>query len=140
MWTPILLSGLLLLFYLVYRRLKRKTYIDKSSIHGQGIFASSDIQKGSIIIQDLFENKPKDLILYHGISDSRFYHYLSDEAAKLNHCASNDNSVIISNDHKVYTLFAKRTIKQGEEITVNYDKTHTMYPFIGGSKKGFSRC
>jgi len=122
------------------RRFIKKTFTRKSSVHGQGIFTSTDIKKGDIIIQDLFEHKPKDLVLYDGIPDSKFYHYLSDEAAKLNHCSRNDNSVIVTKDRKTYTLFAKNNIKQGSEITVNYDETHNKYPFIGGSKKGYKTC
>jgi len=139
-WNLVLLCGLFLLLYLICRRIKKKTYTDNSSIHGKGIFASSDIQKGGLLIYDLFENKPKDVTLYHGISDTKFYHYLSDDASKLNHCSKNDNSKIITTDHKLYTLFANRDIKQGDEITVNYDTTHDMYPFIGGSKKRFTDC
>ena len=49
MWNLLLLGSLLLLLYLLSRRLIKKTFTNKSSIHGQGIFASTDIKKGDII-------------------------------------------------------------------------------------------
>ena len=66
--------------------------------------------------------------------------YLSTEGAKINHCSRKYNSKIISDDYSIYRLVATRNIKKGEEITVNYDHTNKLYPFIAGSKKDYISC
>lgn len=109
-----------------------KTYIDKSTIQGIGLFAEEFIPKGTIIWKfhegfDLrydfnwFNNKKwdfpesirKDFEKYaFGIGDTIIY--CCDNAKFANH---SNNSNTISN---LFVQIAKQDIQIGEEITCNY--------------------
>lgn len=91
------------------------TYIGDSLIHGKGLFAQIDIQKGTTI--GTLEGKPTkqdgDYVLW--LSDTEGFEvnchlkYIN-HASKANACYYDDLTVI-----------ALSNIKQGDEITHNYE-------------------
>jgi hypothetical protein len=92
----------------------------KSKIHGKGIFTIKNIGKGVIFykvsLNSIF-NKPKSKCAFIGknrwVSDKKVLNFI-------NHSCSSNSILDISNRPK---LIAKRNIKSGEEITVDYNKT-----------------
>jgi len=92
----------------------------KSGVHGIGIFTKIDIKKNStfykIPLIHIF-NKPRPKFAYIGnniwVSDERILNYVN------NSC--NPNSLL--NVMRELKLIAKRNIKAGEEITIDYNKT-----------------
>jgi hypothetical protein len=118
----------------------QKTYISHSKIEGNGLFASKDFKKGSIIIYDLFKNKPKDEKLYDPISTEKFQKYINVEGRYINHCNKKINSKVVSKDNKLYQLKATKNIKKNEEITANYNQINKKYPFIAKSETNYVKC
>lgn len=90
------------------------TYVDKSPIHGKGLFARSVISKGTII--GTLEGQ-------HCAQDGRYVLWLSETAGfevscdfkYINH-SKNANACYYDD----LSVVALRNIKQGEEITHNY--------------------
>jgi SET domain-containing protein len=95
---------------------------DKSSIHGTGIFTKREILKKLLFYEipvGLIFDKPKAGCAYIGknrwVSDPKILNYI-------NHSCDPNSILDISCAPK---LIAKRDIKVGEEITVNYNETET---------------
>lgn len=115
--------------------LKIKTYLDKSSINGIGIFATEDIPNGKIIWEfnpliDLAFSAEKWEELKRDISSESFeqiqrysyktndiYYLCVDNAQFMNHSKDAYN---ISNNSDNDTMYANREIRAGEELLCNY--------------------
>jgi SET domain-containing protein len=105
-----------------------KTYVDRSSIHGVGVFTSQDILKGDLVwesgcevewTQEQFERlspKMQEIILTRGWKDTitSTYHLSIDNDQFTNH--SDNANITHYADGKGY---ANRDIKAGEELTDN---------------------
>lgn len=92
----------------------------KSSIHGIGIFTEQDIKKNAVFYEvpmELISNEPKAKWAHIGknrwVSDEEVLNYI-------NHSCDSNSKLDISD---LPRLIAKRDIKSGEEITVNYNET-----------------
>jgi hypothetical protein len=92
----------------------------KSSIHRIGIFTEQNIKKNVVFYEvpmDLISNDPKKRWAHIGknrwVSDEKVLNYI-------NHSCDSNSRLDISDLPK---LIAKRDIKAGEEITVNYNET-----------------
>ncbi|MCD4760052.1 SET domain-containing protein-lysine N-methyltransferase [archaeon] len=92
----------------------------KSSIHGIGIFTEKDITKDTIFYEfpiELISNEPKARWAHIGknkwVSDENVLNYI-------NHSCDSNSKLDISDLPK---LIAKRDIKSGEEISVDYNET-----------------
>lgn len=92
----------------------------KSAIHGTGIFAGRDIEKEEIfynVPMDSIFDKPRFRCAYIGknrwVDDEEILNYI-------NHSCDCNSILDISDEPK---LIAKKKIKVGEEITVDYDQT-----------------
>jgi len=92
----------------------------KSSIHGIGIFATKNINKGTVFYDvpvDCVFNEPKTgcafILKNRWVFDEKVLNYI-------NH-SCNPNSILAVLDKP--KLVAKRDIKSDEEITVDYNKT-----------------
>ena len=115
-----------------------KVSVNKSNIHGQGLFAQEDIKKGDIIWEIGKEDitskieiidcskllyyeanknfeKVIDILLYSLYRPGKFYYFL-DENKFINH--NTDPNALTKDD---FTLVALKDIKTGEEITENYE-------------------
>lgn len=103
-----------------------KTYLDKSSIDGIGLFAAEDILEGQKISEysDLFNSDipcehllDSELVFANKYAVKKFGHFcfFFDDERFMNH--SDDPNTV---QESVYTCIAKRNIKKGEEITCNY--------------------
>jgi len=115
--------------------LRVKTYLDKSSINGIGIFAGEDIQQGIIVWEfnpyvDIVYSTPEWDDLIKRISTESLHHVLKyayksngnyyvciDSAQFMNH---SDDQFNIGNNSENDTMFARRNIKKGEELLCNY--------------------
>lgn len=107
-----------------------KTYIDKSQIHGIGLFAAQEIKKGSVIWEHHLnfdiklseeEMESLDVVRYeffkkYAYKEKNYYILCIDGAKYINH---NSNPNTIDADGFNQTI-AARDIKIGEEITSNY--------------------
>mgnify|MGYP001579136708 CR=1 FL=1 len=111
--------------------LQVKTYLDKSPIHGFGLFADEDISKGTIVWrmssldmileQEEFDKLPEvaqAYICHHGDWDIVMQKITMsfDNDKFINHESNTPNLTYNKNQ----TTEANRDIKKGEEITINY--------------------
>ena len=93
----------------------KKYTVDKSSIEGEGIFATQDIKKGEFIGMPISDEKKfEDFIS----TRSDEFDTRTDIGRKLNH-KTEGNSVLKSENNNL-NLYANSDIKKGDEITVNY--------------------
>jgi len=111
-----------------------KYILDKSSVHGIGLFADQDVKKGELIYsaspaldlnisQEKFDSlRPKEQqeIKYWGfwVEAEKVWHVDFDNSKFLNH--SEWGNVTQDFSHPEAWLVALRDIKQGEELTQNH--------------------
>jgi len=105
-----------------------KTYLDKSPIHGIGVFADETIRKDAKIWRFVYgfdrfytrkrlaklPKQAKDFIKLHGYQWGKEILLSMDHDTFMNH-SDNPNTYF----HNVYVL-ARRTIRKGTEITNDY--------------------
>ena len=106
----------------------RSIFIGKSPIHGNGVFANRDFEKGEIIVHDIFPHKPKGVRFYDNVSLDMFNKSLSIEGKYINHCSKKYNTTLITKDYKTFQLIALKPIKPYEELTANYDRINKHIP------------
>lgn len=106
-----------------------KTYLDRSSIAGVGVFAGENVPKGTVIwtmvegfdrvfTAEQFASFPvraQEHIRRHGYLHRGVFYLDADHGPFTNH-SDNPNSVTLSQKE----IVASRDIKKGEEITCNY--------------------
>lgn len=112
-----------------------KSYLDKSKIHGLGVFAGEKIPKGTLIwrfdplidkivkkddLQKLPELNRKFVIHYSYLADTD-YVLGGDNGMYMNHVSSPNTRGEYSADGYGITL-AARDIEEGEEITTDYSE------------------
>ena len=112
--------------------LKIKSYIDKSNVHGIGLFTSEPIVKGQIVGQldkfDLLIHKdevaPDDMSFFnfYGSLDGEYYQTYADNMRFMNH--SKTPNCIDTPDGKTIAL---RDISIGEELTCDYSLICDMW-------------
>lgn len=110
-----------------------KYKLDKSPIHGIGLFADQDIKKGQLLFTgspldinlpkeefEKLDEKEKTELRWWGFFDKNvgIWHSDFDVSKFINH--SVDGTVIQDPNHEDTYLIAARDIKQGEELTQNY--------------------
>jgi uncharacterized protein len=115
-----------------------RTRIERSTIHGLGLFAAEDIAKNTPIWRftpgfdlDLdpcvFDNQPaafREQLLHYGYIDPRLNRYVlcCDDARFINHSSTPNILSDFSLDcHGVDV--AARGIKAGEELTIDYESS-----------------
>ncbi|MFH0846093.1 MAG: SET domain-containing protein [Patescibacteria group bacterium] len=113
----------------------KKTEIKISDIHGLGLFAKEDIKKGEVVIEKTTEGldlsltegefsklkkHEQDYIKHYGFKFklTGTYYLTFDNTRFINH--SGDGNITLN--EKDITVVAKRDIKNGEEITQNYNE------------------
>lgn len=124
-----------------------KIYVAKSRIHGLGVFANENIEKGTCFeitpILDVVLSKEEDLgkeFLY----DYRFAYYKNNKTTKLvlalgygslyNHSDTPNANWRLNEELDMFEFFSTRDIKVGEEILIYYGnkdywkaRPHTQY-------------
>ena len=95
-----------------WAKLASDTRIQKSPVHGKGLFAAKDFSTGETILPAV--------ITRHSGKDGKSRWEQSDEARYTNHDTS-ANATVKKIDDKA-DLVASRDIDEGEEIFVNYDE------------------
>lgn len=114
--------------------IKVKTYLEKSKIHGFGLFAKEKIKAGSLVykpspgldikikIKDFkkLDKYSKEQIKHYGFltKDKKFYLLAFDNIRFCNHSISKNN-IGISNKNN-YGIYAKRNINKGEELLQDF--------------------
>ena len=79
-------------------------------------------------------------MLYLPIPKHKFDTFISYYGKFYNHCTTNYNADVITDDYILYQIVALQDIPIGSEITANYDIIHSNIPFIAGSQKYFKKC
>ena len=110
--------------------LRVKTYLDKSSIHGIGVFSAQDIKGGDliwrfvpeidrIIESSIQDEQDKDFIDTYAYYDKQLNTWIlsADNDRFTNHSESPNTFAVDNGD-----VFACKDISIGEEITINYYK------------------
>ncbi len=115
--------------------MKIKTFLDKSQVHGIGLFCSEDVKKGNIIYKpnenldlklqkkefDALEKEEQDYILHYGYRNKEEYHLSFDNIRFCNH-SRNCNNISKKVTGNSFTLYAICNIKKGEELLQNYSE------------------
>jgi SET domain-containing protein len=112
-----------------------KTYLDRSTIHGVGLFAAQNIPKGTVIwrlnrIVDLLLSErdlealslpSREQIKKYTYQDRflRQYVLCGDDARFFNHADGQPNCLDLPDDDGGTTV-ASRDIREGEELTCDY--------------------
>lgn len=107
--------------------MKRELFLNKISVkksptHGYGVFAGKTIQKGEIIEECyvlITKGKDKALEDYYFDGDGK-YALLTGFGIIYNHDDDENAVYSINVKRKLATIKARRKIKKGEEIFVNY--------------------
>ena len=112
-----------------------KTYLDKSLIHGLGLFAAEPVAKGALVWSfnpavDLAYSAAEWQTLKNSVTPSCFaelkkyaykqggkYYICFDNAQFMNHAVAESN---IGNNCLDDTMYAMRDIMEGEELLCNY--------------------
>lgn len=112
-----------------------KTYLDKSSVDGIGIFAGEDIPKGKIVwkfnpwvdivyTREEWDQLKKDIspesfnqVLKFTYKSNGNYYVCVDSAQFMNHSKDQFN---VGNNPENDTMFARCNIEKGEELLCNY--------------------
>ena len=103
--------------------------VKQSSLHGKGVFATQNIEKGEIIVVShmvlihINEQLPEELAtLQFPWTDEYDAICLSDVGSFFNH-SSKPNAKIIELDfaNQIQTFAAKTVIAKGDEITIYYN-------------------
>lgn len=113
------------------------TYLDRSTVHGIGVFAAEDVAKGQVVwrfnpVSDLeFSDEQwralaaqtcaqsfKHIARYAYKENNRFYVCL-DNAQFMNHDAVNHN---VTNNKFDNTMTARTDIRKGQELICNYSE------------------
>ena len=109
--------------------------VKESPLHGKGVFAMRNIQKGEVIVVShmalihVNENLPEILAtLQFPWTDEYDAICLSDVGSFFNH-ASKPSAEIMHRDFNklVQTFAAKETILKGEEVTIYYNDAFEKY-------------
>lgn len=109
-----------------------KTYIEKSTIHGMGVFAGEDIAKGTLVWDfvegldqsftqaqyDALADVAKKYLEYYGWWNNGLIYKCGDHGSYTNH-SDTPNTGNWPNTHSMAEV-ALRDIKKGEEITSDY--------------------
>ncbi len=113
-----------------------KTYLDKSPIHGLGVYAGEDVSKGQVIWREIagldvivppavLKDLPPVMLDYmetYGYYFDDAFHLNLDNAKYSNHA---DDPNMIMNAQKEF--YACRAIRKGEEITCDYNEFSMDY-------------
>jgi uncharacterized protein len=122
-----------------------KYKLDKSNLHGVGLFADEDISKGKLIYtpsplldvnltQEQFDSldvKEKQEVRWWGFWDepTKKWHVDFDVSHFINH--EREGTVTQDTSHADAYLIAARDIKKGEELTQNYLEFESKEDLVG---------
>lgn len=109
-----------------------KTYLDRSSIAGIGVFAGEDIPEGAVVWEMVYgfdqtftpeqmaalPEAARKYLLRHGYTENGVMNLNADYGSFTNH-SEDANTVVVRGEDK---MRACRAIKKGEEITCNYSE------------------
>jgi hypothetical protein len=123
-------------FYIVWN----KSYISKSLIHGNGLFAGRNYKKGEVIFKNLFPYKKRNKVLYYLTDINEFKDSILKEGTFINHCSISNNIDVKTKDYINFPVIAKKNIKKHDELVANYDFINSKIPFIAPSCRNYMKC
>lgn len=115
--------------------LKVKTYLDRSDLHGIGVFAAEDIPQDTLIwvfnplvdltyspgewrrMRETLHPASFSEIEKYSYKENNLYYLCTDNAQFMNHSSRCHN---VTNDSHDNTMHAMREIRQGEELLCSY--------------------
>jgi len=115
--------------------LRVRTFLDRSAMHGIGVFASEDIAEGSVVweynsVLDMTFSPEQWAALMSGCSPESLeqiqrytykeggrYVLCTDNAQFMNHADMSSN---VRNDRDVDVMYARKPIRAGEELLCDY--------------------
>ena len=111
--------------------LVQNTYVNKSTIHGWGVFAKKDIRKGGLIeecpilVSAAEQKNPAEIqgYLFAGDTDDTTMIILG-YGCIYNHSAKRNADYYIDDETQVISFVARRTIKKDEEIFIDYGRKY----------------
>ncbi len=110
----------------IFRRFNPPHFVLKKGIHGMGVFTTIDIKKGDILFQLTGE------ILDHptrtSVEIGKDKHIEDEIGGHINHSCEPNTRVA----KKIQSFVSLRNIRQGEEITFDYNENETelAVPFV----------
>lgn len=137
------------------KKTKKMYRVTRSPIHGTGVFATSKIPKGTLIIEYKGERISDDEAAERYDDDSMEVHHtflfaIDDEtvvdagvggndARFINHSCQPNCETFIDDDERIF-IEAIRDIKRGEELTYDYQLDREGTPDKSWDKKYACRC
>ena len=103
----------------------KKFSIKKSDIQGKGVFASKNFKKGELVGLAVTDEKAVTDTVNFRDARTRLGKYLNHQ---------NKENAALKSENNTLNIYTNNPIKQGEEITVNYQKGPN---YIDGDLKGF---
>ena len=104
---------------------KEKYNVKKSDINGKGVFASKNFKKGELVGMAVTDEE--------AVKPSPVFRDARTELGKyLNH--QNKENAALKSENNTLNIYTNNPVKQGEEITVNYQKGPN---YIDGDLEGF---
>jgi SET domain-containing protein len=103
---------------------QNKLLVKKSPVHGYGVFAQKDIKRGELVEQCcclVFDSKEECLIDY-AFAFGRKSTVLTGFGCLYNHSDDHNLNHELDMQNRIMTFKARRAIKKGEELFVNYGK------------------
>ena len=133
---------LLLIIVLIgmYLFLPGKPYVYNSKVHGKGLFTGKNYKQNEVIFENIFPHKENSVMLFNPIEKSKLHTYILNECKYMNHCSLNNNTIIISEDYKIFKLVAKRDIQKNEELYNDYNATNKHFPFMTSALPTYVNC
>lgn len=99
--------------------------VKRSLVHGYGVFADQDFEPNEII-EDCYyiqtTTTDDQFMDYYFYVDEKNSSILLGYGSIYNHSSEPNTYIYRYTDAKLFTIFAKKRIKKGEEIFINYGK------------------
>jgi uncharacterized protein len=129
---------IIVVYLYLYKDSNKPNIVDKSTIEGtgRGVFASKDYNKGDIIEECPMVVEEKPSILEKTIMGDYYWTHERDKQKGIialglcslyNHADDNNVNNNQDNDKNLMIFKAKKSIKKGEEMFINYGKNYWNY-------------
>ena len=105
---------------------QNKLLVKKSPIHGYGVFAQKNIKKGELVEECcclvFADNDDDECLIDYAFAFGRKAMVLTGFGCLYNHSDDHNLNHVLDQKQRLVTFKARRAIKKGEEIFINYGK------------------